>query len=235
MISPAAPKFSTVPRFTKIPWLVHGFGSKSFTLADLKTWPGWKTFSVVWMKQVHSNSVRFIDGPPESRLRGDALATDRSGLLLVVKTADCLPIFLVDDKKRVAAAVHCGWRGTAHRILEHVVSGLRERYDCDPAGLLAASGPCIGEACYEVGEDVRQAFREPRLPLVVFRRRPGRAGKYFLDLRGANRRQLIEAGLRPKNIFDVAACTYCDIRYHSYRRDKSAAGRLFNFIGIRAI
>ena len=235
MRSAALPAYLTVPRLSKIPWLIHGFGLKRFALAHIETQPEGRKSSVVWMKQAHSRALHFIERPVDRRLHGDALATSLPGFFLVIKTADCLPVFLVDESKRVVAAVHCGWRGTGLRILEHVVLGLRERYGCEPAALLAASGPCIGSGCYEVGEDVRQAFREANLPLRVFRREPGRAGKYLLDLREANRRQLLEAGLRPKNIFDVTPCTHCDLNFHSYRRDKSAAGRLFNFIGIRGI
>jgi len=233
MSSPGQTKFLTAPRFAEIPWLVHGFGSKLWTLRDFKKGPEWQGFSVVWLKQIHSDVIHFIERPAERRLEGDALATDTAGLFLVIKTADCLPVFLADEAKRVIAAVHCGWRGTRLRILERVVLGLRERYGCRPGSLLAASGPCIGSSCYEVGEDVREAFAEAELPLTVFRRVPGKSGKYFLNLGEANRLQLLRAGLRASNLFDVAGCTHCDPNFHSFRRDKNDAGRLYNFIGIR--
>ncbi len=90
------------------------------------------------------------------------------GLLLIIKTADCLPVLLVDESRRVIAAVHCGWSGTLQLVLEKVVLGMMERYGCRNADLLAGFGPCIGGDCYEVGEDVRRGFAGAGFPAELF-------------------------------------------------------------------
>ena len=233
MIEAAAPSYLTVPHLARIPWLIHGFGTRHWTLADFHKSPGWENFEIAWLKQIHSGEIRFVESASRGRLKGDALATDRPRIFLIMKTADCLPVFLVDRSKRVVSAVHCGWRGTRQRILERVVAGLGARYGCRPASLLAALGPCIEAACYEVGNDVRDDFRAAGIAGDVFRPIGARPGKYLFDLRKANRRQLAAAGVSASNIFDVNLCTHCDPRLHSFRRDRNTSARLYNFIGIK--
>jgi hypothetical protein len=109
---------------------------------------------------------------------------------------------------------------------------MEDRYGADPAALLAAFGPCISGACYEVGEDVRIAFKKSGLPGSLFSPIAGRAGRYLFDLRSANRRQLLKLGLKAGHIFSVDACTHCEARYPSYRRDRDACGRMLSFIGL---
>jgi len=229
-----AEKYLTIPRFDRIPWLSHGFGTRDWQLRDFEERPEWRNFKMLWLDQVHSQEMHFIDGLPDRRPKGDALATRLPGIFLIIKTADCLPLFLVDESQSVIAAVHSGWRGTQKRIAERAVQELRAHYGCRPPSLLAALGPCIGPACYEVGEDVRRDFESADLTRDVFRPHPQARGKYFLDLVSANRRQLESQGVKGKNIFTVGICTHCDSRLLSFRRDKNKAARLFNFIGIKA-
>jgi len=130
--------------------------------------------------------------------------------------------------------VHCGWKGTSRRVLEKVVLGMQERYGADPGAIMVALGPCIGEDCYEVGEDVRRAFAAPELPDSAFRPVTGRKDKFLFDLRSANRLQLLELGVKAGNIFSADICTHCDARYPSYRRDRDKCGRMLSFIGLTA-
>src|SRR5512137_2325214 len=97
--------------------------------------------------------------------------TNVPGLLLVIRTADCLPVLLVDEENRAVAAVHCGWRGTERRILEKTVKAMEGAYGSKPADMRAALGPCIGPACYEVGPEVRQAYLKAGFPASVFAER----------------------------------------------------------------
>jgi YfiH family protein len=226
-------KYLTVPRFDKIFWLIHGFGTRSWRLRDFQGRPEWRDFKIFCLDQVHSHEMHFIDALPDRRLKGDALATRLPGIFLIIKTADCLPLFLVDESRRVVAGVHSGWRGTQKRIAERAIRAIQARYGCRPSSLLAALGPCIGPECYEVGEDVRQEFGDAGLPLDFLRPHPGVRGKYLLDLVSANRRQLESQGLNGKNIFTAGICTHCDSRLLSYRRDRKKSARLFNFIGIK--
>lgn len=223
----------TIPRFDQIPFLVHGFGDGALTAAELRSAEGWRSFHSVFLRQVHSDVVHFVERVPEESLRGDALVTSHAGILLVIKTADCLPVLLVDRERRIIAAVHCGWRGTLHGVLEKTVEGMRGRCGSDPPSVLAGFGPCIGAECYEVGADVREKFARAGFPSRLFRSIPRRPGKSLFDLASANRLQLLRLGVRDENIFSAGLCTHCDSRYPSYRRDRRHAGRLLSFIGIR--
>lgn len=229
------PPFLAVPRLTAIPWLLHGFGTAGFREEDLGRRSEAKKFSPVILNQVHSDIVRRLERPVSRRLRGDALLTRAPGLLLVIKTADCLPVLLVDEEKRAVAAVHCGWRGTLKKILEKVVRELKKYYATDPAGLLAAFGPCIGPGCYEVGPEVRALYGEAGFPDSIFTEKPEKPGKYFLDLREANRRLLRAQGVRDDRIFALDTCAHCDPRFLSYRRDRDKNRRMSSFIGIRQL
>jgi len=148
-------------------------------------------------------------------------------LLLGVETADCLPILIVDPRRRAVAAAHAGWRGTASGVAARAVEALVAA-GSHPEDLLAALGPSIGPCCYEVGEELRAAFGPTGAALF----RPGPRGRPHLDLRAANLGQLVAAGLRPHHIHEVGDCTACraDL-YYSYRRDGAGAGRMINFVG----
>jgi hypothetical protein len=224
----------TAPRLASVPWLSHGFGTRRFGLADLRSGAKRRKASVVILKQVHSAVVHVVDRVPAAILAGDALATATPGLVLVVKTADCLPLFLVDEKRRAVAAVHAGWRGTAQRIAERAVAALHERFGSEPEDLVAVLGPSIGALCYEVGEDVRRSFRESGLPGRSFVPLPVRPGKYLFDLAGANAGLLRAAGVRPGRIVRLDLCTHCEPGLHSFRRDRETRHRLYNFIAIMA-
>ena len=228
-------EFLSVPAFERLSGLVHGFGTRALDLPALRRLAARNGCRLVQLDQVHSAEVVVVRFPRKAarRRRGDSLVTDRPGLLLAVRTADCLPALIVDPERRVAAAVHAGWRGTRSRILERTVDVLISRFGCRPGSLFAAFGPCISAACYEVGPEVRLEFAAAGLSLSDFRPSPGRPGAFLLDLAGANRRQLLGCGLSARRIIPSASCTHCDARLLSFRRDRDAAARLYNFIGFR--
>jgi len=223
-----------VPQLARIPFLWHGFGDLSWGEKDLRQLAESLGFRPLFLKQVHSDVVHFIAEVPQRTLRGDAAVTRLPGLLLAIKTADCLPVVLVEEKRRVIAAVHCGWKGTSQRVLEKVVLGMKEHFGADPAAILAGFGPCIGGGCYEVGEDVRRTFVESDFPTSLFRPITGHSGKYLLDLRSANRLQLLKSGIKANHIFSLDICTHCDPKFPSYRRDRDATRRMLTFIGLTA-
>ncbi len=222
----------TVPQLEEIPWLRHGFGDATWAQSHFRKNMEWANFKPLFLRQVHSDVVYSIEEVPLKNPRGDALITRLSGLLLVIKSADCLPVLLVDIGRRVVAAAHCGWKGTLHRILEKTVRGMKDRHGSKPEEILAAFGPCIGAGCYEVGEEVRRDYLQERFPDTVFRPIPGRRGKSFFDLAESNRLQLISQGMNEENIFTVGVCTHCDELYPSYRRDRDRTGRMLSFIGM---
>ena len=221
----------TIPRFEAMPWLVHGFGTSAWKEEDFSRDEELKRFRPVLMNQLHSDIVHRIEKMPGRKLGGDALVTDKPGILLVIKTADCLPVLIVDERKRIVAAAHCGWRSTAARILVKLIRSMRRDFDSVPRDLIAAFGPCIGAECYEVGEDVRERFKAAGFPPGIFGRDPARPGRYSLNLRKANIRLLEEEGLKAANIFSVDLCTSCDDRLISFRQSGNKDRRMFNFIG----
>ncbi|MGH9944968.1 MAG: peptidoglycan editing factor PgeF [Pyrinomonadaceae bacterium] len=202
------------------------------------------TLAACW--QVHGADVLAVrerpgrqrDGSIGEEERCDALTTNRPGVLLGVKTADCVPIVLGDARTGACAAVHAGWRGTLSGIVVRALARMREDYGADPADVRAAIGPAALACCYEVGAEVVEAF-ESRFAyaeelLVPTAPRPGHAR---IDLHRANRRQLTDAGLSPERIHAAPLCTMCrtDL-FFSYRREKSLygkTGRLFGVIGRR--
>jgi len=160
--------FLTVSRFAAVPGLVHGFGDGRWSEADFLAFAASREMRPVVMRQLHSDMIHRLEAAPDKKLEGDALMTSVPGLLLVIRTADCLPVLLVDEKNRAVAAVHCGWRGTEKRILEKAVRAMGEACGSKPGEMLAALGPCIGAACYEVGPEVRKGYLEAGFPASVF-------------------------------------------------------------------
>jgi hypothetical protein len=202
-----------VTELDSIEWLEHGFGTR---LSDIPA----RFPNLATLKQVHSASCVDAGGRAGLLGSGDALLENTPGAMVAVKTADCIPILLMDERHRAVAAVHAGWRGTVARIAASAVAAMRDRFGSAPADIHAAIGPGIGPCCYEVGPEVAAQF--------------GARGRAHIDLPGANRRQLIEAGVTERRIHASNLCTMCrPEEFHSFRRDKEAAGRLYSFAGIR--
>src|SRR5262245_40760634 len=226
----------TVPALDDLPGLVHGFEQRLGPAGAETRDDGRRRVAsalrehgqLLLLKQVHGATV--IAAPWQGTPEADAATCHASGPLLGIETADCLPVLLVDPGRRAVAAAHAGWRGTAAGVARRAVEALAAAGSA-PADLLAALGPGIGPCCYEVGEDVRSAFG----PGAQAWFRPGPRGRPHLDVRAANRAQLLAAGLRPEAIHDLDHCTFCraDL-YHSYRREGKGAGRMINFVGFLA-
>jgi hypothetical protein len=225
---------ATVPALSAIPGLVHGFEQRASGLPAETREAGHARVSaelqglggrLLLLGQVHGAAVAFA--PWEGRPEADAAVAASPGWLLGIQTADCLPVLLVDPKRRLVAAAHAGWRGTAAGVAGRAVAALVAR-GSRPEDLVAALGPGIGPCCYEVGDEVREAFSPSGAAFF----RPGPNGRPHLDLRAANARQLADAGLLPEALHHVADCTRCraDL-YPSYRRDGRGAGRMISFVG----
>jgi YfiH family protein len=199
------------------PWLVHGFGTRNADIPGLFA-------NLATLKQMHSSTCLPADGRAGLIGEGDALLEDAPGAVVAVRTADCIPILLVDERLRAVAAVHAGWRGTAAGIARRAVEAMRERFGTDAGDLHAAIGPGIGGCCFEVGPEVAAEFG----------RNDVGNDRVHIDLAAENRRQLLEAGVTDERIYASNLCTKClSGDFHSFRRDREAAGRLFSFAGIR--
>jgi len=272
----------SAPNFD-LPWLVHGFstreggvskvyGNRSLNLGitehdsrenvnrnrelfaaaiGAKGWP------MVQLKQIHSGVVHRVMAPVQEQLTGDGLITNVPELLIGIKTADCIPVLVVDTRQHAVGAFHAGWRGTVARIVEKGIGEMRKAYGSHPRDIRAAIGPGVHKCCYTVGEELvhsfesqfayaRELFHEEydfeslhnRYPMLFLNQRaPGHgepATKIQLDLIEANRRQLLDAGLKEENIYAMEACTSCDTkRFFSHRAEFGKTGRMMAAIGIK--
>lgn len=214
--------------------------------------------ALVTLRQFHSDVIHVAAAPCAEAPKADALISAKPGLLLGVQTADCVPILLADARQRVVAAIHAGWRGTLARIAVKTLGRMSMEFGTRPRDVVAALGPAIGRECYEVGPEVAQAFaaqfpraaewfegpfeqlahgEEPlSLPWLTMMP-PGHVPpppRVQLDLRAANRWQLIDAGVPEKHLEASDLCTACrlDLLF-SYRREGAQTGRLMAVVGIR--
>ncbi len=135
--------------------------------------------------------------------------TDLPGAVLVVYTADCIPVLFYDPVRRVIAAVHAGWRGTAAGIATTAVERMKDVYGCRPEDILAAVGPGIGPDCFETHEDVPNAMTAALSTAVLHHIRIKENGKFAVDLKGINAMRLEQAGLDPAHIAVSGLCTSC--------------------------
>jgi polyphenol oxidase len=193
---------------------------------------------IVTCRQVHGDNVQVVDSIPVSLPVGDALITSTAGMYVGIKTADCLPILLLDQVHRVAAAVHAGWRGTVLRITRKVVRLMRDLFGTRPADIVAALGPAIGPCCYEVDDAVLIPFRQ-NIPnperFITDRNHSGGEDSYSIDLAATNRFELTTEGVPPENIRTLELCTCCHpALFFSHRRDGAASGRHIALVGFRA-
>lgn len=221
------------------------------TDAHEEPWP------LLQVKQIHSAIVHRVNAVATRPLVGDGLITSTPGFLLAIKTADCVPVLVVDVERHAVGAFHAGWRGTVARIVEKGVGEMRRQFGSLPGDLRAAIGPCIRRCCYSVGGEVRAEFESQfsyaselfeevfdanavhvRYPLLFLNQRaPGHGElgpEIHLDLAEANRRQLLDAGVDAKHINVIEGCTACDTsRFFSHRAEFGKTGRMMAVIGIR--
>ncbi|MDM7923897.1 MAG: peptidoglycan editing factor PgeF [Pyrinomonadaceae bacterium] len=191
--------------------------------------------SSVW--QVHGDGVKLVrdmDDAARTEEKYDALASDLAGLLVGVKTADCVPVLIGDPKTGGYAAVHAGWRGTVQSIAVKAIDLMKKEFGSDPANLVAAIGPAACGRNYEIGQDVIDAFGENFSASDSYFS-PTREGHALVDLHLANRDQIIGAGIKPENIYTAPFCTMENTGlFFSYRVEKrkyGKTGRLMSVIG----
>jgi YfiH family protein len=179
--------------------------------------------------QRHTDEV-YILRDVEERITADAVITERRGVLLGIRVADCVPILLYDSSHEAIAAVHAGWRGTAKGILKKTIELMRSAYGTHPRNMYLACGPSIRWCCYTVGEDVLRAVQVQTGEGEFFLRKNG---GLCLDLVTANKLQALSCGIVERNIWISGDCTYCfPERFHSYRFSGSG-GRQGGFIGLK--
>jgi polyphenol oxidase len=239
----------------EIPGLVHGFCGRaggvsagpfaSFNLAEWvgdeagavaenrRRWDGrYPKLRVARLNQVHGKLVRHIDPAHDgTRREGDGMVTAAPGLALGIFTADCVPILMVDEERRVAGALHAGWRGTLAGIAGEgvramVVLGARR------TAVRAALGPSIGICCFEVDASLAEEFAL-QVPGTRKHTRTGKPGKAYLDLRAIIRDQLEREGVDPRSIANIGPCTRCanDLFFSRRGAGGATSGLQMSFIG----
>jgi len=183
--------------------------------------------STVFCQQVHGDNVHVVvasdvgkgSGDYESAIpETDALITNLPNICLAILVADCVPIIFYDKSQKIIGVAHAGWRGTMLNIAGKTVRKIVDEFGTDPKNILVEIGPSIGPNCFEVGDDVINAAKENKLEKFLIDKQE----KDYFDLWGANREQLMLAGVRPENIEVSGICTHCSKDYFSYRRDKDA-------------
>ena len=183
---------------------------------------------MVEAEQIHGSSVAVVETAQNvlQPVKGcDALITNVPGLILVIRSADCIPIFFADSSKRVVALAHAGWRGIASLLPLRMIAALHHTYKSCPDDVHVAIGPAIRACCYEVGPEFVQLFG----PFVEQGNERCRC-----DLTGAAIAQLQEGGIRKAHITDCERCTACDTQHwFSLRREGSSTGRMSSFIMLR--
>jgi purine-nucleoside/S-methyl-5'-thioadenosine phosphorylase / adenosine deaminase len=207
-----------VPRWRHIDGLEQRFGDR--TAAPPR--------AVATLRQVHGRLVYHVDDVPEAG-EGDGLITDRPATLVGVWTADCVPVHLLVPKDGIAAALHCGWRGSAAGVIPAALERIERRRGVRAREIEAALGPAIDDCCYEVGSEVRSAFvtrAGSELGSVGFRTRERRL---YLNLRDFLVAELEALGV--VHVLRLGPCTGCrtDLLY-SFRKE-GKTGRQLSWIG----
>lgn len=185
------------------------------------------------LKQTHSADVLSAGAVCSSQgvdrsARGDGLHTNETDFAIAVKTADCIPVVLVDPVRRAVAVIHSGWRGTLSGVVPNGVRAMRSAYGSEPADLIAVAGPSIGPCCFHVDPEVGILFQ------CLFPERIDLDQRTTIDLREAVRRQLEEAGLGAERVSVEAPCTCCGGgEFYSWRRDKVAGQHMYTMARLR--
>lgn len=224
----------TIPGFAGVRQGVeHFFGTRHDPAGAVRS-----ARAVVSVTQVHGTDVLVVDRAPAAAQTfdggWDALVTDQPGVLLTVRTADCVPVLIHDPVHGIVAAVHAGWRGAVAGILPKTLAVMAQRFGSQPASLRVSVGPSVGSCCYEVDEPVLGRLREAYAAWRGLVRDTG-PGRAMLNLRGLVLGQARSAGIREDGVHSVGLCTVCHpTLFYSYRREGQVRGTMVSGIMLSA-
>ncbi|MBF0479497.1 MAG: peptidoglycan editing factor PgeF [Candidatus Omnitrophica bacterium] len=194
-------------------------------LVYLKSRLGLEHFPLLSLKQVHGADVFKAEDLIDqgvSLVEGDALICQQAGIPIMVRTADCQPVFIYDQGTDTIGIVHAGWKSTQLNILVKTLELMHAAYGTKLDQVTLVMGPSLRKCCYEVGPEFSEYF--PLDVAVINNLRK-------FDITAANVRQAVNAGVHPERIFDSGECTGCQAnKFFSYRREKAAAGRMISVI-----
>ena len=180
---------------------------------------------VSYQKQVHEDTIKEVNTFGNCG-ESDALITTKKNLALVISSADCPAILIYDPKNKIIAAVHSGWRGTEKKILQKTIAKLKKKFNSNPEDLVIYLGPSISQTNYEVGEEVAKKFDSG----FILKKE----NKFYLDLKAANKKMILDEGVKVQNIQISELCSYeYENLLHSYRRDGVKSGRALGVIAMK--
>jgi len=206
---------------SRIPWLDHGFGTR-----HAGNWVDGQPGAT--LRQIHSAIVWRVTESSGCLGEGDSLITNRPGIWLSVRTADCVPVIVADQVRQAIGVAHAGWRGVANGVIDRTLERMQFHFGTAVGDLQIAIGPGIGLCCFEVGPEVARQFQK------IFPERADLHGKTCLDLTESLMRRMRKMGIAESQMEYGAPCTRCTPdEFHSYRRDGSAAGRMVSAASIR--
>ncbi|MDD3640734.1 MAG: peptidoglycan editing factor PgeF [Atribacterota bacterium] len=185
--------------------------------------------------QVHGNHVAIIDKSKKSSgsidistaiKDNDAMITQYADICLLIFVADCVPVFLYDNKKKIIGLVHAGWKGTVDLITQKTVNLMRSYFGSSSQDIMCAIGPSIGPCCYQVGPEVIKRAKKSFQNVEYLIQNISEDGKGYFNLWEANKRQLLNCQIPEENIEIAGSCTCCNSdTFFSSRKDKGHTGR----------
>lgn len=231
--------FSRKGGVSPVPWSSLNLGGTvgdspsnvSENLSRLVSVSGFSESQLFQVKQIHSAKVIKADLSEDAIREGDAITTDRKGLLLLMRFADCVPILFYDPDHLAIAIAHAGWMGTLKGVVAEVVRAMIAFYGSSPDQIRVGIGPSIGPDHYRVGDDVirktKEAFPQEYEQILI-----ESSDGVKLDLWKANEIHLRKAGVRRIDIAGI--CTGCEPgKWYSHRAEKGKTGRFGAVIGLR--
>lgn len=203
--------------------LVNTFNEDEFTLTNLTK-----------NTQIHSSIVNKIDESNiGQRIDGDALITNVKQVPLLILTADCVPVVIIDPKNKAIGVAHAGWRGTFEQIARKTIEAMEKNYNSNPQDLICAIGPSIGPCCYEVSKDLVEKFNT-NLAKYAGKFDIMKDDKNYLDLWKINELTLKDCKVKEENIINLEICTNCNAdKFYSYRKHEKTPKRIGTIIQIR--
>lgn len=184
--------------------------------------------------QIHSSIVNKIDEKNiGQRIDGDALISNVKEVPLLILTADCVPVVIIDPKNKAVGVAHAGWRGTYDKICKNTIDEMIKNYKSNPEDLICVIGPSIGPCCYEVSKDLVEKFNT-NLANHAGEFDIIKDDKYFLDLWKINEFTLKDCNVKDENIINLQICTNCNHdKFYSYRKHNKTPKRIGTMIQIK--
>ena len=178
--------------------------------------------NIALCNQIHSNKVRFITKPGIYKKTDGLVCNIDSNVILLIQTADCIPIFIIDESMGLISLVHSGWRGTYHNIIAFALSIFFDK-GSKKNDIKVYLGPSIRQCCYEVKKDVSKYFDEKYII--------NKNNRSYLNLADKIKDDIVFKGVNIDNIYTSKICTIENRKYYSYRRDNNDNGRMYSIIG----